>query len=117
MVWEQTMTSHVERFASCHDELTLQKNALYVLQFHHLLHITITSVNSKPIRTAGNAWEVSKGRPCTTRRVTTIYTRSIATEMSSVTKNPEETHIFAILYPAKGKLERVKPDKYTTNLD
>jgi len=27
--------------------------------------------------------------------------------MSSVQKNPEETHIFAILYPAKGKLERV----------
>lgn len=28
--------------------------------------------------------------------------------MSSVKKNPEETHIFAILYPAKGKLDRLK---------
>ena len=28
--------------------------------------------------------------------------------MSSVLKNPEETHIFAILYPAKGKFERLK---------
>lgn len=28
--------------------------------------------------------------------------------MSSIKKNPEETHIFAILYPAKGKLERVR---------
>ncbi|EME40920.1 hypothetical protein DOTSEDRAFT_37653 [Dothistroma septosporum NZE10] len=28
--------------------------------------------------------------------------------MSSIQKNPEETHIFAILYPAPGKLERLK---------
>ncbi|GIZ43318.1 hypothetical protein CKM354_000655000 [Cercospora kikuchii] len=28
--------------------------------------------------------------------------------MSSVLQNPEETHIFAILYPAPGKLERLK---------
>lgn len=27
--------------------------------------------------------------------------------MSSVLQNPEETHIFAILYPAPGKLQRV----------
>ena len=27
--------------------------------------------------------------------------------MSSVKKNPEETHIFAILYPAEGKMQRV----------
>lgn len=28
--------------------------------------------------------------------------------MSSVEKNPEETHIFAILYPAPGKMNRLK---------
>jgi hypothetical protein len=33
--------------------------------------------------------------------------------MSSVPKNPEETHIFAILYPAPGKLDRVRDDVET----
>ena len=33
----------------------------------------------------------------------------IFVSMSSVLKNPEETHIFAILYPAPGKMQRVSP--------
>ena len=104
---------------------------LLVLHLHLCHHATVTYVR-KPARLCGGcpsspkAPNRSRGHTITFPATNTLSiilqikcptedNSSRTTKMSSVLKNPEETHIFAILYPAEGKLQRVR-QKYHERL-